>query len=197
MPNDISDKAASDPNGRRKPGAAGDLRRRLRSRPDVGGKHQNDIGEDGFNYYAAYFEDSDGQYYRVVFSSGVNAADETVYSIGAMSERKRPASFGSSAPKDGALNAAAFSETSITQAARESKTQNPDGQKSYGGSLSELNARLAKLSEEEKRALKAENRRQKVQGAGFDDQLRRAVGMSFRSTRRVTISFGFDAVTCT
>ncbi len=56
--------------------------------------------------------------------------------------------------------------------------QNPgedfDGQKSYGGSLSELNARLAKLSEEEKRALKAENRWQKAQGTSFDEQMFRA-----------------------
>ncbi len=146
---------------------------KFKTHPDLGGKHQNDIGEDGFHYYYAYFENDDGQYYRVVFSAGINADEQTAYSIGQMDKRKRPAITGSSTNDGGAQGAAASSETSITQAARESKPQNPDGQKSYGGSLSELNARLAKLSEEEKKALKAENRRQKARIAQLENQLKR------------------------
>ena len=63
---------------------------------DVDKKHENDIGEDGFNYYEAYFQDFDGKYYRVVFSAGINASEETVYSIGQIRERRFPAGRGSS-----------------------------------------------------------------------------------------------------
>ncbi len=64
--------------------------------PDLNNKHENDIGEDGFNYYEAYFQDFDGKYYRVVFSAGINANEETVYSIGQIRERRFPAGRGSS-----------------------------------------------------------------------------------------------------
>lgn len=46
--------------------------------PDVDHKHENDIGEDGFNYFEAYFRDYDGKYYRVPFSAGINENMETV-----------------------------------------------------------------------------------------------------------------------
>lgn len=55
---------------------------------DIGGVHQNDIGEDGFNSYVSYFEDSDGQYYRVSFVSALNGNEETAYSIGNIQKRK-------------------------------------------------------------------------------------------------------------
>lgn len=55
---------------------------------DIGGVHQNDIGEDGFNSYVAYFEDSDGQYYRISFVSALNGNEETAYSIGNIQKRK-------------------------------------------------------------------------------------------------------------
>lgn len=51
-------------------------------REDLNGNHENDIGEDGFNYYNAYFKDIDGQYYRVPITAGLNGNEETVYSIG-------------------------------------------------------------------------------------------------------------------
>lgn len=68
------------------------------------GKHENDIGEDGFNYYDAYFEDFDGKYYRVRLSAALNENQETAYSIGKVTERKSPASSGSSSNEGGALN---------------------------------------------------------------------------------------------
>ena len=142
--------------------------RQFKSRPDVGGKHRNDIGEDGFNYYAAYFEDAGGEYYRVVFSAGVNGDAETAYSIGDIQQRRHPAGNGSSAPKGGALGAEMSSEISIAQSGTDGK-----GQKSHGGSLSELNRRLAKLTPEEARALKAENRRQKERITYLEGQLKR------------------------
>jgi len=48
---------------------------------DVDRYHKNDIGEDGFNYYEAFFADAGG-YYKVPFSAGINGEQETVYSIG-------------------------------------------------------------------------------------------------------------------
>lgn len=63
---------------------------------DLFQKHENDIGEDGFNYYEANFMDFDGRYYRIRFSAGINANEETVYSIGQIRERRSPAGGGSS-----------------------------------------------------------------------------------------------------
>ena len=59
-------------------------------------KHENDIGEDGFNYYIAFFMDFDGEYYKISFSSAQNANKETVYSIGKVEKRKFPNRHGSS-----------------------------------------------------------------------------------------------------
>lgn len=63
---------------------------------DRRGAHENDIGEDGFNYYTAYFRDFDGSYYRVTFSAGVNENNETVYSIGRIRKRESITRRGSS-----------------------------------------------------------------------------------------------------
>ncbi|MCI8879302.1 MAG: hypothetical protein HFH28_01105 [Clostridiaceae bacterium] len=114
---------------------------KFKSRSDVGGKHQNDIGEDGFNYYAAYFEDTDGQYYRVVFSSGVNENSETTYSIGDIQKRRHPTNNGSSTQKGGALSVAVSSDTSIAQDAADGNDKISDGQKSQGASFRELERR--------------------------------------------------------
>ena len=67
---------------------------------DKDGKHENDIGEDGFNYYEAYFLDFDGRYYLVPFSAGINEAEETTYSIGRIRQRRFPADTGSSSKKE-------------------------------------------------------------------------------------------------
>ena len=63
---------------------------------DENNKHKNDIGEDGFNYFEAYFRDADGGYYQVPFSAGINAEEETTYSIGKIRKRRFPTSTGSS-----------------------------------------------------------------------------------------------------
>ena len=55
--------------------------------PDRNGKHAYDIGEDGFDTFTTYFEDSDGQYYRVRFTAGVNEDMDTAYSIGQMDKK--------------------------------------------------------------------------------------------------------------
>lgn len=71
--------------------------------PDRDQKHRNDLGEDGFNYFVAHFRDFDGKYYIIHFSAGVNAQEETVYSIGNIRQRSFPADKGSSSGKE-ALN---------------------------------------------------------------------------------------------
>ncbi len=63
--------------------------------PDKNGNHANDIGEKGFDYFSAYFEDADGQFYQVKMSAGVNEGAgialnddiDTAYSIGEMQKR--------------------------------------------------------------------------------------------------------------
>lgn len=88
----------------------------LHSRDDIGGYHENDIGEDGFNTYTAYFEDSDGKYYYVEFTSALNGDEETAYNIGNIRERKKPASGrGSSARESSALNGGKLSDGRVPQ----------------------------------------------------------------------------------
>ena len=83
---------------------------------DIGGVHQNDIGEDGFNSYVSYFEDSDGQYYRVSFVSALNGNEETAYSIGNIQKRKKPTTGnGSSARESSALNGGRLSKNNVLQ----------------------------------------------------------------------------------
>ena len=83
---------------------------------DIGGVHENDIGEDGFNSYVSYFEDSDGQYYRVSFVSALNGNEETAYSIGNIQKRKKPTTGnGSSARESSALNGGRLSKRSVPQ----------------------------------------------------------------------------------
>lgn len=62
---------------------------------DLKNKHENDIGEDGFNYYESFFEDFDGKYYLIPLSAGLNGENETAYSIGKPVKRKFPTSTGS------------------------------------------------------------------------------------------------------
>lgn len=85
------------------------------SAEDIGGYHENDIGEDGFNTYTAYFEDFDGSYYRIQFTSALNGDTETAYSIGDIQKRKKPAaSNGSSARESGALSGNRLSDNSVS-----------------------------------------------------------------------------------
>jgi hypothetical protein len=89
---------------------------------DIGGTHENDIGEDGFNSYVAYFEDRDGQYYRISFVSALNGNEETAYSIGNIQKRKKPTTGnGSSSRERGALNGGRLSTDSISRSAENVK----------------------------------------------------------------------------
>ena len=67
---------------------------------DLGKKHENDIGEDGFNYFGSYFRDFDGSYYLIPFSAALNEQKETAYSIGKIRKRSFPAGTGSSSKQE-------------------------------------------------------------------------------------------------
>ena len=103
-------------------------------RADENGNHQNDIGEDGFDYFTSYFEDADGQYYEVRFSAGVNSGNsvqinddtDTAYSIGVMNKRRHPSSTGSSnSPFGSGAHSRMSSDISIPQTGQDG---NPSGQ---------------------------------------------------------------------
>ena len=102
--------------------------------PDRNGKHVNDIGEDGFDTFTTYFEDSDGQYYRVRFTAGVNENMDTAYSIGLMDKRNHPSSAGSSSAPfgRGAQNTRMVYENSITP---DGENDNTSGTKFKGLAL--------------------------------------------------------------
>lgn len=50
-------------------------------------KHK--FAKDGFDYRSAYFEDFDGQYYKITMSVGKNGNIDTIYNIGKMDKKNR------------------------------------------------------------------------------------------------------------
>lgn len=93
-------------------------------RSDYEGKHKNDIGEDGFNYYNAFFKDIDGQYYRVPITAGMNGNNETVYSIGEIRKRRDGTNRGSSSNGGAQKNGTVPSGDIIVYSVGESQVQN-------------------------------------------------------------------------
>ena len=61
------------------------------------------FAKDGFNYRTAYFEDFDGQYYKITMSVGLDGEIKTIYNVGRMKTQKAPTSRHST-------NAATFNE---------------------------------------------------------------------------------------
>lgn len=47
------------------------------------------FAKDGFDYRSAYFEDFDGQYYKITMSVGKNGDIDTIYNIGKMDKKNR------------------------------------------------------------------------------------------------------------
>lgn len=47
------------------------------------------FAKDGFDYRSAYFEDFDGQYYKITMSVGKNGSIDTIYNIGKMDKKNR------------------------------------------------------------------------------------------------------------
>ena len=93
-------------------------------REDFNGNHKNDIGEDGFNYYDAFFRDVDGKYYLVPISAGVNGKEETVYSIGNVEKRRYRTNTGSSSNGGAQKSGAVPSGDIIVYSVGESQVQN-------------------------------------------------------------------------
>lgn len=93
-------------------------------RSDYEGKHKNDIGEDGFNYYNAFFKDIDGQYYRVPITAGLNGNNETVYSIGEIRKRRDGTNRGSSSNGGAQKSGTVPSGNIIVYSVGESQVQN-------------------------------------------------------------------------
>ena len=123
-------------------------------RADENGKHQNDIGEDGFDYFTSYFEDADGQYYEVRFSAGVNQGMDaqingdidTAYSIGVMNKRRHPSSTGSSnSPFGSGAHSRMSSDISIHQTGQNGNSQNSLGL-SFGQLRDNVNGALGRRS---------------------------------------------------
>ena len=59
----------------------------IRTQPDA---KNHGFAKDGFAYPVAFFEDRDGQHYRITFSVGVNGDTATIYSIGKIKEANAP-----------------------------------------------------------------------------------------------------------
>lgn len=133
-----------------------------RYRPDVNQKHANDIGEDGFNYYTAFFQDADGRYYRLMLSSALNNMEETAYNIGAIQERRLPSTRNGSSGKAGARGA---------------DGQSPDGGYSPEQMISQSDAASQGKSDIQlalERALGKQNPGQSSIGLSYDEIVRRA-----------------------
>lgn len=47
------------------------------------------FAKDGFNYRTAYFEDSDGKYYKITMSVGKNGEINTIYNVGQMKDAQK------------------------------------------------------------------------------------------------------------
>ena len=66
---------------------------------DVGNKHENDFAEDGFNYWTAFFEDSDGGHYRIKISVGLSGGKQDSIQCQRHKRKKPLSSYGSSAKR--------------------------------------------------------------------------------------------------
>lgn len=90
---------------------------RGRIRPDVNGRH-GDFAPKGWQYRTAYFQDFDGNYYRVQISVAQNDQGNIVYNIGDI-RRRSPSTAGftasGSSVKDGAQGGETSSENTIPQ----------------------------------------------------------------------------------
>jgi hypothetical protein len=102
-------------------------------RKDKNGKHVNDVGEDGFHYYKAYLRDTDGEYYEVHLSTGLNEKEETIYSIGETIKRKSPLVLGSSQGQKNGLERSVNAKLSLNDSITlNGEKDNGFGRNSFG-----------------------------------------------------------------
>ncbi|GEM_PF-5658417 len=109
-----------------------------RGKKTVPDTKNHSFAKDGFNYRTAYFEDVDGQYYRITMSVGINGEIKTVYNVGKMKEALYPGngktnaslevqpSSGSKAQRNQSVDDAVTSQKIIPQTA---ENYNPEMQK--------------------------------------------------------------------
>lgn len=98
-------------------------RRGAKTVGDYGNRH-SEMAAAGWNYRTAYFEDSDGKYYRLTISVAQNADGKMVYNIGQIKEEAHPKIKGSRANNDDGPRGFASSDTSIHK--EEEKSQEAD-----------------------------------------------------------------------
>ncbi len=56
----------------------------------------HNFAKNGFDYRSAFFEDNNGDYYKITMSIGKNETINTIYNVGKLEQRKRPVISGSS-----------------------------------------------------------------------------------------------------
>lgn len=72
------------------------------------------FAKDGFNYRTAYFEDADGQMYRITMSVGLNGDIKTIYNVGKMMPQKKKPSLVAQRPSGKLPQAENFSNINIS-----------------------------------------------------------------------------------
>lgn len=92
----------------------------IRTQPDA---KNHGFAKDGFAYPVAFFEDRDGQHYRITFSVGVNGDTATIYSIGKIKKANAPTGRILSTRGSEAQVSALTSDTTIPQNGASVNTQ--------------------------------------------------------------------------
>ena len=73
----------------------GQISKKINKKP-VPDKKNHPFAKDGFYYHTAFFEDFNGDYYKITMSIGKNGNIKTIYNVGKLEQRKRPVISGSS-----------------------------------------------------------------------------------------------------
>lgn len=73
----------------------GQISRKINKLPIPDYKNHS-FAKNGFDYRTAYFEDFNGDYYKITMSVGKNGTVDTIYNVGKLEQRKRPVISGSS-----------------------------------------------------------------------------------------------------
>ena len=85
-----------------------------RGKSNVADYKKHSFAKDGFNYRTAYFEDADGQLYRITMSVGINGDIKTIYNVGKMKSQKKKPSLVAQRPSGKLPQAENFSNTNIS-----------------------------------------------------------------------------------
>ena len=101
-----------------------------RGKKNVPDRKNHNFAQDGFNYRTAYFEDFDGERYKLTISVGENAQQKTVYNIGKIKKSSSPELRGSKAGGKNTTSAIKNSlQKSISDNGENVNTQNKENVK--------------------------------------------------------------------